>query len=138
MSNKTIHAFIDNSQDRMGITGEDFGVAKRLLHVSAPKTDAILEDIEALLSSLNTIPAVQNINVAVANTEQSFALPANCKSFIIKPVQSCYLSIAYQSGGPYFKCGLGSSFQDNNKYTIQTIYFKVNRVNTDVDIITYI
>lgn len=88
--------------------------------------------------SSNTTPSISNLTLTLANTEYIIALPSNCKGFVIKPKQICRLSIAYQTSGPYFDCGLGSGFVDNNKYLSQSIYIKSDKANTDIDLITYV
>jgi hypothetical protein len=88
--------------------------------------------------SMNTTPAITNSTLLLADTEYSFALPANCKGFILKPRKVARISLAYQTSGPYFDCGLGAGFTDNNKYTSQTIYIKSDKANTDIDLITYV
>ncbi|HEY9705680.1 MAG TPA: hypothetical protein V6C58_24790 [Allocoleopsis sp.] len=95
-------------------------------------------DISGGGGSSNTTPSISNLNLTLANTEYIIALPSNCKGFVIKPRQICRLSIAYQSSGPYFDCGLGSGFIDNNKYLAQSIYVKSDKANTDIDLITYV
>lgn len=85
-----------------------------------------------------TTPLILNQTFVTNGVEQSFALPANCKGFIIRPRQICKLYVAYITTGPYFYCGIGSGFKDTNKYMSQTIYYYTDRDNTDIDIITYV
>jgi hypothetical protein len=88
--------------------------------------------------SSNTTPSISNINLTLANTEYVIALPSNCKGFKIKPRSVVRLMIAYQTSGPYYDCGLGAGFSDENKYLSQNIYIKSDKANTDIDLITYV
>jgi hypothetical protein len=88
--------------------------------------------------ALNTTATVTNITFLTQNVEQSLALPANCKGFIIRPRQVCRFYLSYTAGGPYFYCGLGSYFQDQNKYASQTVYFYCDKSAVDLDVITYV
>ena len=128
MSDNTIHAFDTSTTQK--ITGTDVGASKRGL-------DTFILNASDVGISTNTVATITNETLLLANTEYSFALPANCKGFVFKPKTIVRLSLAYTSGGPFFDCGLGSGFIDNNKYASQSIYLKSNIANTIIDLITY-
>lgn len=85
----------------------------------------------------NTTPTIFNV-VCVANVENSQALPANTKSFIVKARNSSRVLFAYApSATEFLTLNRGFSFQDNNFYTSQTIYFTCSNADT-VEVVAYV
>lgn len=103
--------------------------------VAHDKLDAIIAGVGG---SSDTTADILNITVAVANNEVSQALPANTKGFIIK-ARNARLQLAYEvgeSGTTYVSVPRGTSFQDDNFYANQTLYFQTN-IATTVELIIY-
>jgi hypothetical protein len=88
----------------------------------------------------NTVPTIFNVLTGLANTESSQALPSNTKRFIIKARGNTRIQMSYSigtSGSNYFTIEPGASYEDENYYVSQTIYFQCNKATQTIEIITY-
>lgn len=94
-----------------------------------------LDAINAALGGSNDTTATMfNVSMPVSGTEYSQALPANCKKFIIRSRSKGKIQLAYttgESGTKYITINPGATFEDNNLYVSQTIYFQSSK-NTDI------
>ena len=99
-----------------------------------------LDDLTQAVGGLDTTVTIYNITIAAADTEQSQALPANTKRFIIRARGNGRVQIAYTSGDSgtlYMTLRPGAVFEDENFYTGQTLYFQSNKVGETVEITAY-
>jgi len=106
-------------------------------------SDALIE-LKAILAALggssNTTSTTFNITLGPVNTEQSQALPANTKGFILKSRNNAPLKISYvatESGTKYVTLNKNGVFTDDNFYTAQTIYFQSPNTGDVVEIVAY-
>jgi len=109
-------------------------VADELSH---SKLDAIAG---ALGAATNTIPTIYNLNIILADTEYQQALPANTKTFILRSRNKAQLKLAYVLGGTnttYLTIPVGSSFEDSQFYTGQTIYVQSTKPGDIIEIVAY-
>lgn len=91
-------------------------------------------------STGTTTATIFNVSLGPANTEQSQALPANCKGFIIRTRGLARLKLSYtalQSGTLFVSISRNSSFVDNNFYASQTLYFQSPQTGDVVEIVAY-
>ena len=101
------------------------------------KLDAL---IAAVGGSSDTTASIANETIAVANTEQSFALPANTKRFILRNRNNNDLKFAYVANGTtttWLTIKKGAVFEDENFYTSQIIYFQSSGAGDIIEIVTY-
>jgi hypothetical protein len=107
--------------------------------VSQGKLDAILTALGGA-GSANTTPAISNFTATLANTEYSFALPPNCKGFVLRSRKIARVNFGYASGvnALYFSIPLGGFYNDTNFYTAQTIYFSSSVASNVLEIITFV
>lgn len=99
-----------------------------------------LDTIAGALGVSNTTATIFNLTIAVASTEQSQALPANTKKFIIRTRGKGKLQLAYSSGDSgttYITVPAGASYEDINLYTSQTLYFQSPKVGEIVELIAF-
>lgn len=97
-----------------------------------------LDTIAAGLGTSNTTTTTDNISVPLANTEQSYTLPANTKKFIIRARGNSRIQLAYSvglSGTTFRTVDPGSDFTDTNFYTNQTIYFQLSKAGDVVELV---
>ena len=88
----------------------------------------------------DTTPIIYNITLGAINTEQSQALPTNCKGFTIKSREAAELKLAYaenDSGSNYITIKRRAFFKDENFYENQTIYFQSPQTGDVVEIVAY-
>ena len=107
-------------------------------NLSHDKLDAI---IAALGGSSDTTASISNESIAVANTEQSFVLPTDCKKFLIRNRSYNDLRFSYDSGGTttdWLTIKKGAVFTDQNLYSSQTIYFQGPTMGDVIEIVTYV
>lgn len=101
------------------------------------RDQAVVDAIDALATGDNTTATIFNVSVGVAATEFSQALPANTKRFILKSRSSRKVSFYYTSAATEtLTINPGFSFEDNNFYVAQTIYFKCSGTDT-IEIVAY-
>lgn len=107
--------------------------------VAQGKLDAILVALGGA-GSANTTPTISNFTATLADTEYSFALPANCKGFTIRSRKIARINFGYASGvnALYFSIPLGGFYTDNNFYSSQTIYFSSSVASNVLEIITFV
>jgi len=82
-----------------------------------------------------------NIPLGLANTEQSQALPANTKKYVIKSRNNAVLKIANtvtESGTLYTELKANAVLTDDQFYSSQTIYFQSPSTGDTVEIIAYV
>lgn len=101
------------------------------------KLDAIAA---ALGAASNTVATIYNVSIISAGVEQSQALPANTKKFLIRSRNKGQVRLAYSSGGTnttYLTLPLGTSFVDDAFYTAQTVYFQSSKPGDIIEIVAY-
>lgn len=89
----------------------------------------------------NTTVTIFNVALGPVNTEQSQALPANTKSFLLKSRGNSEVKLAYSLGGSgttYVTVPRASVYKDENFYTSQTIYFQSPQTGDTIEIIAYV
>ena len=120
----------------------DNGLQEVARRVDDPITQAKLDDvISALSGATNTTATVYNVTATLANTEYSQVLPANTKSFVLQARGSAKIKLAYTSGinsGDYLTVPIGTTFNDNNYYSAQTIYFTSSLAGEVIEIVAYV
>lgn len=86
-------------------------------------------------------PTIVNINVALANTEQSYALPANTKRFFIQARGNAKIQLAFtssQSGTNYITISPGSKYEEKSvQLSSTTLYFQLNKAGQEVEILSW-
>lgn len=115
----------------------DQGTDRRVADLDAHSK---LDTIAGALGVSPTTATIYNITITLANTEQSQVLPANTKKFIIKTRGNGKLQLAYNlgdSGTIYLTVPPGSSYEDINLYTAQTLYFQSPKVGEIVELIAF-
>lgn len=118
-----------------GVTGDKFkAVCDETAH-------AILEAILNQLGGSSEVePTIYNVNIISADTEQSQALPANTKGFLIRSRNRGKLRLAYETGGTsttYLTIPTGTSFEDNQFYSSVTLYFQSTKPGDVIEIVAY-
>jgi len=91
-------------------------------------------------TSADTTVTMFNLTIATADTEQSQALPANTKKFLLKSRSTGIIKLAYtsgESGTKYVTIPAHGVFTDDNLYVSQTIYFQSPTMGEIVELITY-
>lgn len=89
---------------------------------------------------VDTTATIFNVNIISAGVEQSQALPANTKRFIIRSRNNAQLRLAYTTGGTsssYLTIPRGNSFEDEEYYASQTIYFQSTQPGDVIEIVAY-
>jgi len=88
-----------------------------------------------------TSPTLQNVTLALANTEYSVTIPSGAKRFSIYSRESSVLQAAYtagQSGLNYFTIGYGNSYdEDNLAGSSLTLYIRSNKVGTVLEVLSW-
>ena len=136
---------LDNTQDDILVYGFD-GVNNQPVSVDA--TGNLQVDILSIPSTSvqsATTPNEYVVNLVVANTEYSQALPANTKGFSFKCRENQVIRFAFTTGKvagstePYFTLNNGNSsyFEKNLNVTGKTIYFACGVANRNVEIIVW-
>jgi len=123
------NSHIENSIDG----GDDRRVNDSIAH-------AKLDTIASGLGVSNTTPVIYNITIVLADTEQFQTLPVNTKKFIIKSRNKGIIRLGYNVGDTstsYLEIKPGSSYEDDNYYTNQTIYFRSTKVGDTIEILAY-
>lgn len=95
---------------------------------------------EVTLTSGNTNTVVNNVVIVDANTEQSFALPSNCKSFLIRVRELVDLKLSYaigESGTEFLTLRAGTVYSDLNFYSNQSLFFQCATAGVTIEIVTY-
>lgn len=101
------------------------------------KLDAV---ITGLGGSVSTTATIYNVSIATANVEQSQAMPANVKGFIIKSRGKSKVQLAFNSGdsgSTFITIPPGAVFEDKNTYSSLTLYFQANIPADIIEIIAY-
>jgi len=99
--------------------------------------DKLDDVISALGGSTDTATTIANVSAPTANTEVSYALPANTKSFRIRARGRSRIQLAYnsgESGTTYITIMPGNTYINNQKYTSQTLYFQCSKGSETVEI----
>ena len=107
-----------------------------------PAVDVYISNPGDINGTSATTPNVYNISVASANTEESQALPANTKAFIIRVRgASANLKLAFtsgQSGSTFLSVPRGSSYRESGlNVSSLTIYFQTDQPSQVVELITW-
>lgn len=101
------------------------------------KLDAIIAGVGG---SNDTVVSIFNHTVITANTEESQALPAGTKHFLIRSRNRGKIKLAYESGGTsanFLTIPAGTSFTDNNFYTTVELFFQSSKPNDVIEIVAY-
>lgn len=89
-------------------------------------------------STSNTTTVIANETIALADTEQSYALPSNCKCFRLRARgATTTVRLAFSSGDTstvYWTVFPGSVYVNENFYTSQTIYFRADVASDIIEI----
>lgn len=128
---------------RNGYIEDDPAVGNTTARVSDANAHTKLDAIIAALGgSVDTTPKNYQVTIALANTEQSFALPANTKKFIIRNIDNSQILFSYESSGTtsakFFTIKKNNVFTDNNLYASQSLYFQTPNAGDTIQIITYV
>jgi hypothetical protein len=90
------------------------------------------------LSNLQSTPFIANLSMPVANTEYSYAIPANTTSLKFRSRESGKVKFAYNSGGTgsiFFTLSMGTTYEVNNINSVgNTLYFRSNKVGEVMEI----
>lgn len=91
---------------------------------------------------LPTTPAITNVSVILANTEQSFSLPADTKRFLIRVREGTSdMRLAFISGNTastYFTIRKGSVFTESDIVSsTTTLYFTTSLASQNVEIVVW-
>jgi hypothetical protein len=98
----------------------------------------IVEDTTGGGVNSNTTPVVGLINVPVADTEVAFALPSNCKGFVLRSRKLARLKLAYLTGMTnYITIPVGGFWSESNFYLTQTIFISSSIGLNEIEIVTY-
>lgn len=93
------------------------------------------------ITGTDTTVTIFNVSVPSANTEVSQALPSNTKRFILRVRGNAKLQLAYtvtDSGTLFVTVPGKASYEDENFYTSQTLFFQTNLSSQTVEIIAYV
>lgn len=88
----------------------------------------------------DSAPTIFNLEIAAANIEQSQALPANTKEFMIKTRGQGLLKIAFISNGSgtnYITIPGNAVFHTSQVFESLTVYFQSPTVGTIVEILSF-
>lgn len=115
------------------------GTVDRAVHdeVTHSKLDQVIAGVGG---GTDTATTIFNVNIISAGVEQSQALPANTKKFLIRSRNKGQLRLAYTSGGTnasYLTIPKGSSYEDEEYYVAQTIYFQSTQPGDVIEIVAY-
>jgi hypothetical protein len=88
------------------------------------------------------VAKAQKVTCTNKDEEYSFALPFECKKFILRARKAAKVRIAYDPdhliSEDFLTIGLGGFYEDAQYYRQQTIYFSADRDNTIIEIVTFI
>lgn len=105
--------------------------------------DALIElkaIVAALGGSSNVTTEIYNISIAVANTEESQAMPTNIAGYIIRTRGNTELKISHvsgESGTKYVTIPKRATHTDNHNYNNLTIYFQSPTAGDVVEILAW-
>lgn len=91
--------------------------------------------------SVNTIPNIANISAPIAGTEYSYALPINCKKFLLQSRFGGEIKFAYgfgETSTDFLTIWKGVSFTDINFYDTRTIYFTSTKTGDVIEVATWV
>lgn len=123
----------DRQKQSFGID-ENSKVARRVMD---EETHRLLGNITG---SSDTTATIYNVSAVTSGTEYSQALPANTKGFIIRSRGKSKIQLAYTSGASgttFITIPGAASFEDENFYTSQTLYFQCDNNNETVEILAF-
>ena len=102
--------------------------------------DKLDQVIAGVGGGVDTTTTIFNVNIISAGIEVSQALPANTKHFIIRSRNAGQLRLAYSLGGTstsYLTIPKGSSYEDEEYYVSQTIYFQSTKPGDVIEIVAF-
>ena len=91
-------------------------------------------------TQLTTTRTIFNVALGVVDTEQSQALPANTREYIIKTRGNTLLKLAFistESGTNFITIPKGAVFEDSNFTSSLTLFFQSTATGDIVEIIAY-
>lgn len=135
---------IDPCRGTLVLENEKFALNSNndvVIRVADDDALVVLEAISAALGgTVNVTRTIYNVALGPANTEQSQALPANCKGFLIKTRGRATLKLAFtsgQSGTNYVSLARNAVHTDSFMSTAVTLYFQSPQTSDVVEIIAY-
>lgn len=87
-----------------------------------------------------TTPVITNIAIPLANTEQSYALPADTKRFIVRVRGNAKIQVAYaalQSGTNFLTIAPGNVYEETDVKVNLTIYFQSNKASETLEVLSW-
>lgn len=119
------------------IVGTEDGTVTGIPHVVKVNPDGSL----AVNFSVATTPVIANVLVATANTEYSYAFPANTKEFSLNTRGMSKMQVSFTSGqtnSNYLTVYAGSKYEESNiSLTSTTVYFQLNKAGDTVEILSW-
>lgn len=88
----------------------------------------------------DTTTTVTNTAVALASTEVSFALPSDCKGFMLRARGKSRVQLSFSigtSGTTFVTIPPGANYEDRNFRSSQTLYFQTSKAGETIEIIAY-
>jgi hypothetical protein len=89
-------------------------------------------------SNLQTTPFIANLSMPLANTEYSYAIPANTTILKFRSRESGRVRFAYISGGTsstFFTLSMGATYEVQNINSVgNTLYFQSNKTGEVIEI----
>jgi len=121
--------FAKNKNDKIIVRTEDEQVECTLQEI-----------LTALGGTANTTPSMFNVSLGIINTEQSQALPASTKEFIVRTRGAAELKLAFvasESGTKYITIPRRATFTVKQFFTSQTLYFQSPQTGDVVEILAF-
>lgn len=94
----------------------------------------------AVSGAVDTTPTIYNVSIITVNTEQSQALPANTKEFLIRSRSKGTMRVAFNSGDTstdYLTVPAGASYEVKQFFSSLTIYFQSNKPGDVIEIVAF-
>ena len=108
------------------------------LRVCVVNTVAEPVPVTLVVGTGNTTVEIFNVTCTTAGTEYSQALPTNTKRFLLKARKNSKVTFAYETAATeVLTIESGVSFEDENFYSLQTIYFKCSKADEVIEIVAY-
>lgn len=93
-----------------------------------------------VVESLVDTPTIFNVAMATANTEYSFAFPADTRRFTLRTRGNSILKIALNSGETltnYLTLSPGASMSEESLFYAGTIYLSASKPSETVEVLTW-
>lgn len=138
---------------RIPVVGDDYALLDKMTkrvdtstnEVTTATCDEITHDkldqvIAGVGGGVDTTTTIFNVSIINGGVEVSQALPANTKKFIIRSRNKGQIRLAYNSGGTstaWLTIPVGSSYEDEEYYVSQTLYFQSTKSGDIIEIVAY-